>query len=236
MRYPLRRIVVPKILLVEDDKDLALLVSEWLRSENYSLDIAHDGKEGYEFLRQGHYDVVILDWDLPRMTGVEICQKYRSAKGVAPILMLTGKSQIAEKEEGLDAGADDYLAKPFHMRELSARLRALSRRPTTVVSNTMIVGNLELDVVKHRLSKNGEDVHLLPKDFALLEFLMRHPDEIFSSEAILQRVWNLDTETTSDAVRTSVKRLRKKLDDGDDEDNSIIENVRRIGYRLRAKH
>jgi two-component system, OmpR family, response regulator len=226
---------VPKILLVEDDKDLALLVSEWLHAENYSLDIAHDGKEGYEFLRQGHYDVVILDWDLPRMSGLEICQKYRSNKGVSPILMLTGKSQISEKEQGLDAGADDYLAKPFHMRELSARLRALGRRPTTVVSNVLTVGNLELDAVKHRLSKDGADVHLLPKDFALLEFLMRHPDEIFSSEAILQRVWNLDTEATSDAVRTSVKRLRKKLDESDDEDSSIIENVRRIGYRLRVK-
>ncbi len=97
------------------------------------------------------------------------------------------------------------------------------------------MGNLELDAVKHRLSKDGADVHLLPKDFALLEFLMRHPDEIFSSEAILQRVWNLDTEATSDAVRTSVKRLRKKLDESDDEETSIIENVRRIGYRLRVK-
>jgi two-component system, OmpR family, response regulator len=227
---------VAKILLVEDDKDLALLVREWLEAENYSLDIAHDGMEGYEFLRQGHYDVVVLDWDLPRMTGLEICQKYRATKGVAPILMLTGRGQIADKEMGLDAGADDYLAKPFHMRELSARLRALGRRPTTVVSSVLTVGNLELDTVKHRLCKGGVDVHLLPKDFALLEFLMRHPDEIFSSEAILQRVWNLDTEATSDAVRTSVKRLRKKLDESDDEDSSVIENVRRIGYRLRAKH
>jgi two-component system OmpR family response regulator len=179
--------------------------------------------------------VVILDWDLPRMTGVEICSKYRANKGVTPILMLTGKSQIADKEQGLDAGADDYLPKPFHMRELSARIRALGRRPTTVASNVLTVGSLELDPTKHRLCKNGQDIHLLPKDFALLEFLMRHPDEIFSSEAILQRVWNLDTEATSDAVRTSVKRLRKKLDDSDDEDNSIIENVRRIGYRLKIK-
>ncbi len=226
---------MPKILLVEDDKDLALLVKEWLDSENYSLDIAHDGMEGYEYLRQGHYDVVVLDWDLPRMTGVEICMKYRANKGVTPILMLTGKNQVADKEQGLDAGADDYLPKPFHMRELSARLRALGRRPTTVASNVLTVGSLELDPTKHRLSKNGQDVHLLPKDFALLEFLMRHPDEIFSSEAILQRVWNLDTEATSDAVRTSVKRLRKKLDDSDNEDDSIIENVRRIGYRLKVK-
>ena len=226
---------MPKILLVEDDKDLALLVSQWLQSENYSLDIANDGMEGYEFLRQGHYDVAILDWDLPRMSGVEIVLKYRAAKGITPILMLTGKGAISEKEEGLDAGADDYLPKPFHMRELSARLRALTRRPTTTVSKILTVGNLELDIVKHRLSRDGVDVHLLPKDFALLEFLMRHPDEVFSSEALLQRVWNMDSETTSDAVRTSVKRLRKKLDESENEEESIIENVRRIGYRLRAK-
>jgi len=226
---------VPKVLLVEDDKDLTVIVQSWLQSENYALDIAYDGRDGYEYVRQGHYDVIILDWDLPGMSGVDICKKYRAANGTAAVLMLTGKSQISDKELGLDSGADDYLTKPFNMRELSARLRALMRRPTMAVSNVLAAGELKMDPLKHRLTKNGVDIHLLPKDFSLLEFLMRHPDEVFSTEALLQRVWNLDTESGSNAVRTSVKRLRKMLDDSDDEEKSIIENVRRIGYRLRIE-
>ena len=208
---------MPKVLLVEDDKDLTVIVQSWLQSENYALDIAYDGRDGLEFVRQGHYDVIILDWDLPGISGVEICKKYRAAHGTAAILMLTGKNQINDKELGLDAGADDYLTKPFNMRELSARLRALMRRPTMTVSNMLEAGDLQLDPLKHRLIKNGIDVHLLPKDFSLLEFLMRHPDEVFSTDALLHRVWNIDSEAGSNAVRTSVKRLRKMLDDTDDE-------------------
>lgn len=225
---------MPKVLLVEDDRDLSMLVKEWLRAENYDLDISHSGSEGFEYLRQGHYDLIILDWDLPGMSGLEICKKYRASGGSKPVLILTGKNQIAEKEQGLDSGADDYLTKPFHMRELSARLRALGRRNTVAVSSTIRVGNLELDPSSHKLYKAGVEVHLHPKEFALLEFLMRHPGDVFSSEAIIQRVWSVDAETTTEAVRTAVRRIRQKLDDSDDEDKSIIENVRRIGYRLRV--
>ncbi len=226
---------MPKILLVEDDKDLAKVVTEYLKSEHFTYEVAYDGLSGHEFLIQGHFDLIILDWDLPGMSGVEILKEFRSANGVTPVLMLTGKKEINEKEEGLDTGADDYLTKPFHMRELTARLRALLRRPTQSVSNTIKVGNLEMDPLKHKLYKDGKDIHLLPKDFSLLEFLMRHPDEIFSNEALIQRVWSFEAEATSDALRTSVKRLRKKLDDSDNEDESIIETVRRVGYRLRKK-
>lgn len=225
---------MPKVLLVEDDKDLTQVIYEWLTSQNYGLEIAHDGLSGYEYLRQGYFDIIILDWDLPGMTGMEILKKYRANKGTCPVLMLTGKTNIEEKEEGLDSGADDYLTKPFSMRELSARLRALSRRPLDTVSEVLKVGEIELDTVKHKVSRAGSDVHLLPKDFALLEFLMRHPDEVFSTETLIQRVWNFDSDATSDAVRTSIKRIRKKLDESDDEDTSIIENVRRIGYRLKG--
>lgn len=224
-----------KILLVEDDKDLTVVIDEWLQAQNFTLDIAHDGREGYEYLRSGHYDVVILDWDLPGLSGVDICRKYRAANGTTPILMLTGKGQIVDKEKGLDSGADDYLTKPFSMRELSARLRALARRPAAIVSDVLRVGDLELDPVRHILLKAGKDVHLLPKDFALLEFLMRHPGDVFSSESLLQRVWNLDTEATTEAVRTSVKRIRQVIDAGADENTSMIENVRRVGYRLKSQ-
>jgi len=226
---------MPKILMVEDDRDLAFLVEEWLTSQNYSLDICHDGIEGYEYLRQGNHDIIILDWDLPGMSGVDICRKFRQNGGTTAILMLTGKTRIDDKEVGLDAGADDYLSKPFHMRELSARLRALSRRPAgTSVGSTLKVGSLELDFVSHKFFKNGVEIHLTPKEFAFLELLMRRPGEMFSTDAILQRVWSFDTEATSDAVRTAVRRLRQKLDDSADEAESIIESHRKVGYRLRT--
>jgi DNA-binding response OmpR family regulator len=224
---------VTKILLVEDDKDLATVITEWLIGQKFSIDIAYDGREGYEYLQQGHYEVVILDWDLPGMSGLEICRRHRLANGLTPILMLTGKDQIIEKEQGFEAGADDYLTKPFNMRELSARLKALSRRPPTAATNVLKIGDLALDPTKHKILKAGKEIHLLPKDFSLLEFLMRHPEEIFSSEVLLQNVWNFDTDATPDAVRTSVKRLRKMIDNNDDEQSSLIENVRRVGYRLK---
>jgi two-component system phosphate regulon response regulator PhoB len=179
--------------------------------------------------------VIILDWNLPGLSGVEICRRFRAMQGSTPILMLTGKTQPNEIEQGLDAGADDYLKKPFIMSELLARLRALSRRSGTVVSTVLKIRNIELDPVKHRVKKDGREVHLLPKDFSLLEFLMRHPDEIFSPEALLRRVWDLDAEASTESLRTAVRRIRRVIDDSDDESDSLIENVRRVGYRLKPQ-
>jgi DNA-binding response OmpR family regulator len=224
---------MPQILFVEDDKDLSAVVNEWLTADGYTVEVAHDGLTGWEFLRQYNYDVVILDWNLPGLSGPAMCGRYRAAGGLAPVIMLTAKSQITEKVEGFDSGVDDYLTKPFNLKELSARLRALLRRPQAVVTNVITNGYLELDVVKRRISKGGVEIHLLPRDFELLEFMMRHLDEVFSSEALLQRIWGSDAEATSDALRTSIKRLRQKLDVGDSDAQSFIENIPRVGYRLR---
>jgi DNA-binding response OmpR family regulator len=226
---------MPRILIIEDDKDVAGLVVDWLKTENYSVEIAHDGEEGTEYLKQKDYDLLILDWSLPGKSGMEICQEYRQRQGKAPILMLTGRGSIADKESGLDSGADDYLTKPFSMRELSARVRALLRRPPVVVSHLLEVGALKMDPIKHTLTKNERPITLLKRDFELLEFLMRHPGEVFSTDALLSRVWSYDQEASADAVRTAVKRLRKKLDESEDETDSAIENVRRVGYRLRPE-
>ena len=226
---------MPKILYVEDDKDLATMVREWLRTENYNLEVVHDGRDGWEYVRMGGYDLIVLDWELPGMSGVEILKRYRDIKGMAPVLMLTGKGHIEDKEFGFEAGADDYLTKPFSMKELSARLRALLRRPAMLMSNIIKIRDLELDPVKHTVCKNGKELPLLPIDFALLEFFMRNPDKVFSTEALMQRVWNSSAET-SDALRTSIKRLRKHLDgDSENESKSMIENIPRIGYRMRSK-
>ncbi|HMW90236.1 MAG TPA: response regulator transcription factor [Candidatus Obscuribacter sp.] len=226
---------MPKILYVEDDKDLATMVKEWLVGENFTLELVHDGALGWEYLRQGDYDLIILDWELPGMSGVEILKRYRNMSGMTPVLMLTGRGHVENKEQGFDAGADDYLTKPFAMKELSARLRALMRRPAMMVSNAIKVGDLELDPTKHTVTKAGQPLHLLPKDFSLLEFFMRNPDKVYSTEALMMRVWNADSESGTDALRTAIKRLRKALDGDTAESDSMIENIPRIGYRLKSR-
>jgi two-component system, OmpR family, response regulator len=220
-----------KLLLVEDDVDLTVMIVEWLSFEHHSVEVVHNGREGMERLRLCHYDAVILDWSLPEMTGLEICRQYRQESGVAPVIMLTGKNSISDKENGLDSGADDYLTKPFNMKELSARIRAVLRRASNSPTNILTVGELTIDPTKYKLTKNGKEIQLLPREFALLEFLMRHPDEVFSGDALLQRVWHSESDATSDAIRTCIKRLRQKIDG--DSDDSVIQTISRVGYKLR---
>ena len=224
-----------KILLVEDSREMASTIVTWLKAEHYDVVHSLDGLEGLDLLKFESFDVAILDWELPGMTGVEICQEYRKGGGRIPVLILTAKQAINERTTGLDSGADDYLTKPFALRELSARLRALLRRPVEIKSNVLEVGQISLDTVKYRILKNGKEVQLMPRDFALLEFLMKNVDHVFSAEALLARVWAGDSEASPSALRTAIKRIRQKLDDSDDEGNSIIENIPRVGYRLREK-
>jgi DNA-binding response OmpR family regulator len=220
-----------KILLVEDDVDLAVMIVEWLSFEHHSVEVVHNGREGMERLRLCKYDTIILDWSLPEMSGLEILRHYRAEKGNAPIIMLTGKGGIADKESGLDSGADDYLTKPFNMKELSARLRAMLRRASGSQTNILTVGDLSIDPGKYKLTKSGKQIQLLPREFALLEFFMRHPDEVFSGEALLQRVWHSESDATSEAIRTCIKRLRQKIDAS--EEDSVIQTIPRVGYKLR---
>jgi len=221
-----------KILLIDDDIDLATVISAWLTSESHSVEMVHAGHEALERLRLCQYDLVLLDWQLPEISGLEILRSYRNEKGLTPVIMLTGNKSIDDKASGLDVGADDYLTKPFHMMELSARIRAVLRRTTGSPSNVLRVGGLVLDPSKHKVLKDAVEVTLLPREFALLEFLMRHPDTVFSSESLLQRVWHSDSEATVEAIRTCIKRLRQKIDQ--DDDNSVIQTVARIGYKLKA--
>jgi len=222
-----------KILLVEDDPEMSTTIVSWLESEHHEVQHTKDGMDGRLRLKNEVFDLAILDWDLPNLSGLEVCKQFRSENGTIPIIMLTGKAAINDRTTGLDSGADDYLTKPFSLKELSARIRALLRRPTAVVSNVLEVGPLLLDTVKHRVTKNGEEIMLMPRDFALLEFFMKNVDMVFSAENLLLRVWQNDSEASPDALRTAIKRLRKKLDEGDSEANSFIENIPRVGYRLR---
>jgi DNA-binding response OmpR family regulator len=222
-----------KILLVEDDLDLARMVVDGLTAEHHSVVSMADGLDGLDMLKRSVYDVVVLDWQLPGMEGIEILKKFRHGGGTTPVIMLTGKAGINEKETGFNVGADDYLTKPFDIRELAARIRSLLRRPGTPVANVLKARDIELDPVKHVVTCSGKPIHISPRDFTLLEFLMRHPGEVFSVDALLNRVWNYDEDATPEALRSAIRRLRMALDEGKDPDQSCIENIVRVGYRLR---
>lgn len=219
-----------KILIIEDDTKLCETLVEWLELHGHTPEACHDGLAAYDLVSLCQFDVIIADWNLPGLSGVALVQKYRADGGKTPILMLTGRSEIAEKTAGLDAGADDYLIKPFHMNELGARVRALLRRSPDVAPTKLQVKDIVLDPSNRTVMRNGDAVRLTPKDFELLEFLMRHQGQTFSNDALMARVWHSESESTSYAVRSAIKRLRAILDD---EEGTIIENIPKVGYRLR---
>ncbi|HEY9717567.1 MAG TPA: response regulator transcription factor [Trichormus sp.] len=220
-----------KILLIEDDKKLAEAIETWLSSEHHAVEIVHDGPNGYEHLRSSEYDLAIIDWNLPGMSGPDICSQYRSKSGMTPIIILTGRDAITDKVTGFDSGADDYLTKPFHMQELSSRIAAMLRRGRNIAEKILRAGDVELDPIGHRVTKRGAEVDLLPKEFALLEFLMRHRGQYYSTDALLRHVWASDSDSTADALRTCVMRLRKRIDS--DDAPSLIETKLKMGYRVR---
>jgi two-component system OmpR family response regulator len=221
---------VTKILLVEDDKNIAAGVISWLTTLHYTVEHVSDGAEGLERLKVCKYDVVVLDWGLPTISGPEICKQYRSSQGKTPILMLTAHSSIDDKLHGFGSGADDYLTKPFDPKELSVRIEALLRRPANLVADNLKVGNLELHPSDYCLYKNGTPIRLLPKEFDLIKFLMRHPGQLFSADELIDRVWNSDSEVSRELVKVYVTKIRRKIDvDGEP---SIIATVHGRGYRL----
>ncbi|MBX9688844.1 MAG: response regulator transcription factor, partial [Candidatus Obscuribacterales bacterium] len=181
-----------KILLVEDEKDLAQLISGWLQREHHLVEILDNGIDALATIQMNKYDVIILDIMLPGMSGLEICKQYRKSRGVTPILLVTAKSSIEDKETGLDAGADDYITKPFALKELAARVRALLRRGQSLPSNQLTIKDIVIDPVDYTVTKAGQQIHLLPQEFRLLEFLARHPNQVFSAEDLLASVWESD--------------------------------------------
>lgn len=222
-----------KILVVEDNQELSDNVRDWLRGEQHIVDCCSDGVEALAYLKTYEYDAIVLDWTLPKMSGLEVCKQYRAQGGTTPILMLTGRRTVDDKESGLDAGADDYLTKPFEVRELSARLRALMRRATKASGTTLKFGNIELDNEAHRVMRDGKEIQLMPKEFAILELMMSYPTKVFSAEALIERVWASDTDTSPEIVRKYINRLRNQVDvDGSP---SIIRTVHGVGYGLEAK-
>lgn len=220
-----------KILIVEDEADLAELVKNWLVKDHHLVEIADDGLEALIRMETNNYDVVILDIMLPSVNGMEICKRYRKSGGSAGIIMVTAKGHVDDKETGLDSGADDYMTKPFQLKELAARVRAVLRRNHGQAQDVMRFRDLEIDVNEFKVMKGGHEVHLLPKEFRLLEFFfLRHPHQVFSAEDILSSVWESDTEALLDTVRGHITRVRKKLDTAGTP--SIIATVYGVGYKL----
>jgi two-component system response regulator MprA len=221
-----------KVLVVEDEHDLSGPIRDWLTREQHLVELADNGIEAIEKLSVYKFDIIVLDLMIPGLNGMEVCKRFRAKGGATPILMLTAKSAIEDKEAGLDAGADDYLTKPFHLKELSARIRALLRRHTQSSSCELSVGDLFLDILARKVTLGNKEIHLVPREFSLLEFFMRHPNQVFSAEALLDRVWASDTMASPDTIRTYIKILRKKLScEGKD---SFIRTVHGVGYKLEA--
>ena len=221
-----------KILVIEDDTQLAEVLAFRLSSQGHAVQTVHGGKEAISILRINKYDLLILDWMMPEVSGLDVLKEFRASGGKTPILMLTAKSLVTDKEVGLDTGADDYLTKPFDYKELLARVRALLRRPTSVSGTILTVGDIALDPVTCLVTKSGAEIHLRPKVYSLLEFFMRHPNQLFTAEALLERVWLDDSTASPDTVRTHLKLLRRSLSSNNDE---LIRTIRNRGYMLSKK-
>ncbi len=220
-----------RILIVEDEKKMASFLERGLKEEHYTVDIAYDGEKGWEYAMTNDYDLLILDWMLPKMSGVELCHKFRKEGKITPVMILTAKDSVEDKIKGLDQGADDYLTKPFSFEELLARIRALLRRPPHITDKTVLqCANLKLDLIKRQAWAGEQEISLSQKEFALLEFLMRHAGEVVSRTAIAEHVWDLHFDPMSNTIDVYINFLRKKI--GETPSKSKIETIRGTGYRL----
>lgn len=219
-----------KILVVDDDENFAQMVVDWLESEHHTVERCNNGLDGLQMVEQFTYDLLVLDWNMPEMSGVELCSAYRAKGGASPVLMLTALGAVENKMTGLDAGADDYICKPCDLREVSARVRALLRRPTAYEGEVLKFAYLTLKPSSFELEVDGKNVKLLPKEFALIEFFMRHPNRAFSADEILSHVWKSEATAGPETVRTWIMRLRQKI--AIDGGKSLIQSIYGVGYKL----
>lgn len=228
-----------RLLLVEDEPDVGAAIKQVLHREAYTVDWFLDGAQAWDYLQANwtEYSLAIFDWMLPGLSGLELCKRLRSQNSPLPVLMLTAKDRMEEKIIGLDSGADDYLVKPFGMAELSARLRALRRRPPHIQPRQLQVGSLSLNYGTHavtyeRLTGEHQKIELTLKEFQLLEYLMRHPNQIITRDQILNQLWELGEEPASNVVAAQIRLLRRKLGEGNN--NTLIETVYGVGYRFNS--
>ena len=206
-------ISMARLLLADDDNEVLVMLSSWLRlTDQHTVDTASDGEQALDFILTYTYDLIVLDWEMPKLQGIEICRRFKQKCPDTPVLMLTGRSAIADTIQGLDAGADDYITKPFSASELSARVRALLRRFAPPESEKLISNGLTLEPSSRSVTANGLPLDLSPTEFELLEFFLRNSGSTFPVEALISRVWNDSDKSSVAAVRTTINRLRIKLE------------------------
>ena len=224
-----------RILVIEDDERLARVIARVLRQERFDVDLAHDGNTGLDQALTGAYDAVIVDWMLPGRDGVEIIRGLRAEHIATPALMLTARGEMPQRVEGLDAGADDYLGKPFAFEELLARLRALLRRgERPLLDPVMPIGEVTVDFAAHAVCREGRPIALSPREFALLEMLARNRGRVLSRDQILERVWGYDADPQGNVVELYIHYLRRKLDPDGKDTEPLIRTVRGSGYVIPA--
>jgi DNA-binding response OmpR family regulator len=219
------------VLIIEDDPRLAALLEQLLVADRHLVEVARTGRDGLEFARTGGFDAIVLDIGLPDVSGLEVARRLRRQGNAVPILMLTARDAVADRVAGLDAGADDYLTKPFAFEELAARLRSITRRPSAAPSVVLICGPLALDDVRRSVTVGDEPLDLSPREFSLLEALMRHPDQVLTRDQLLDHAWPFGVAVTPNSVDAYVAFLRRKLGP---QAAAHIETVRGVGFRLRG--
>ena len=222
-----------RVLLIEDDVTIARLLKEGLEDESYAVDVANDGSEGYRTAAADDYDVIILDIMLPEMNGYEVCRALRNDGNKTPILMLTARDAERDIVEGLDAGADDYLAKPFSFDVLLARIRALLRRPNEKLEEILQVGDLKLDPSSKKVTRASQEISLTAKEYGVLEYLMRNKGKVLSKEQIISHVWDFDADVLPNNVELFIMFLRRKIDKPFK--SKLIHTVSGFGYKLEEK-
>jgi two-component system response regulator MprA len=221
-----------RILVVEDEERIAQVIQRALAFEGYRVDVACDGQAGLDKAREAMPDLVVLDLMLPKVDGVEVCRRLRAA-GNVPILMLTAKDTVADRVRGLDAGADDYLTKPFDLDELLARVRALLRRATPAAPEVLHFADLALDTGTHRARRGGREIELTAKEYELLELFMRNPRQVLTRDRIFDRVWGYDFGGESNIIEVYIRYLRQKIEAPDEP--KLLHTVRGVGYVLREE-
>ena len=221
-----------RILLIEDEEKLANSLKKALQTQAFAVDIQNDGASGLEAAFGEEYDLIILDLGLPNLDGLEITKHLRQEKIATPILMLTARDSLKNKVEGLDIGADDYLVKPFEFEELLARIRALLRRADENKPTTFQVDNLTLDPNSHLVARGEKEISLSAKEYALLEYLIRHPSQIISKQQLIDHVWDIDLDPFSNVVDVYIGYLRTKVDRNFPNDPPLIKTIKGLGYKL----
>ena len=219
-----------RILVVEDEKKLSSFIKQGLREEHYTADVASDGEEGLKMALAQPYDAIVLDLSLPKLDGLDVLRQLRAKSIAIPVLVLTARGTTPDKIAGLDAGADDYLTKPFVFEELAARLRSLLRRTSTEKSTLVRVQDLLLDTVSHKARRGEKDIEFTAKEYALLEYLVRNKGRVLSRSVIAQHVWSYNFFTESNIIDVYINRLRHKIDDGFQ--TRIIQSIRGVGYTI----